>query len=249
MGINRPIFREVLAFDAFAERRLWRGYEVCGLFSPKFFEKANIDARAYLAFVEEHADADVFLFHPFPRENMIANHFLELAELEHPGMTVALNRVWEAAFGRSLAEIDMQSERVYACHCNYFLARPVFWEEYGRYIRLFKQLLLSEGGNFLRDASPYTLTRTEDRQLPLGVFAFERSLSHFLFDNRRGLKVVNIATHAPSWRPHELFAGEAAFVSDLLAAIAAAPGAARREARTSAVSSYYYRRKIGVLSR
>jgi len=244
---NRTELRELTAFHSFAKSDLWSEYDSCGLFSPKFLQKSNITSDEYVEFIEANRGVDVYLFHPFPRENLIANHFLELAELEHPGISAALSRVWQYIFGRDLPEIDMQRNREYACHCNYFSGNQRFWKEYSGFICRFFDLLESEEGAFLRAHTPYTLTQTSDRDLPMAVFVFERSLTHFLFDNRKKFRVVNLATDCHSWHPCEVFRGEANFITDVLDTIASVPPSRRWEARRFAVNSYYFRRKLGVL--
>ena len=109
-------------------------------------------------------------------------------------------------------------------------------------------MLESDKGCSLREPTPYTLTTTDDRFLPMGVFTFERSLSHFLASRKSKFKVVNYSSITESWSQPETFPGEAAFVEDLLQAVSVSQEERTRVVREQLVKSYYFRRMAGVLS-
>lgn len=245
-GVNRTEYRELQAFRLFANSDTWAGFGRSGLFSPRFLDKMGIAIDDVVRFVAAHGDADVCLFHPYPRELSLANHFLELAELEHPGITDTLQWVWARIFDAPLPRMDASADASLCCHCNYVLGSTRFWQGYAPFVNAYMRLLDTPSGNPLQQPTPYTLTRTGDRTLPLGVFAFERALSHYLKQCGTGLKVVNYAFSGRSWQPPELFAGEAALVDRLLAGIRtpAASGEPEAQRRRQAVRHYFEHRRV-----
>lgn len=248
VSVNRPIYRELSAFLEFSKCRQWEIHDISGLFSPKFYEKSGVSGGQFDSFLKTNPGFDLYLFHPFPRERSIASHFLELAELEHPGITSALRSVWNSLFGRDLPVVDSVNDGYLWCHCNYFLGSRKFWEEYSLFVQNILELMESGCCDFLLELTPYTLSKTVDSFLPLGVFVFERSLTHFIADRRDQLKIVNFSSTS-NWMPPELFAGEAEVVKDLLQGIESVPQYAAQYARELAVKSYFYRRKLGVIDK
>ncbi len=251
VSCNRPLFRELSAFLAFAESRQWARHDLSGLFSPRCLEKLGVSATQFNSFVTENPGFDVYLFHPFPRERLIANHFMELAELEHPGITSVLSSVWDVLFGRYLPIVSSVDDADLWCHCNYFLGSRRFWQEYSVFIQDFMRLMesKSELAGRLLELTPYSLSKTSDDFLPLSVFVFERSLTHFLADRNGGLRVANFFSMMDSWKPPELFAGEESVVNDLLQGVNQLPLHLNQVGRELAVSTYYFRRKLGVIGK
>jgi hypothetical protein len=244
---NEPHLRELLAFEYFCREKLWERHYVSGLLSPQFTRKTGISPNEAELFIRERPKHDIYLFHPYPRELRIQNHFLELAELEHPGISDAIQYVWRTVLGRNRPILDLPSKQHFCCHCNYIAATPRFWSKYSLFVISFMELLRSEEGAFLRKSAPYTLTRTKDTELPIAVFVFERALSHFLCEGFRIWNIANYAYIKRGYLPPELFAGEEDLVNSL------ASNCVRRhkyskdilnDKRSSATIAYYHFRRL-----
>lgn len=245
-AVNQPAYRELSAFERFVGDRIWDQYAHTGLFSPRFLEKTGLDVQTFLRFMDDHPEQDVYLFHPFPRELSLANHFLELAELEHPGITAALDHVWCRLQGQVRPDLRLPQEALLCCHCHYMVGSRRFWSAYGSFISGFMDLLRREAAGPLHASTPYTLSRTEDTHLPMAVFAFERSLSLFLAQHKGRWRVANFSqTPIAGWVPPELFTGEAELVNQLQARMQGVNGEQAESARQLAVRTYYeHRRRV-----
>ena len=215
-GFNRSELRELLAFEHFAKNSIWASHNLSGLLSPRFTQKTGLTSSQVVNFIEDNPGYQVYLFHPYPNELLLQNHFLELAELEHPGITDALDRVWRIIFNSKREQIEIPQNQHICCHCNYFVADQVFWKKYGEFVCDFLKLLKSKEGAFLTESTPYTLTKTDDVELPMGVFVFERALSHFINQNIPTHKVINLPYSGVKWSAPELFAGEFDYVQSKL---------------------------------
>jgi len=245
--VNRPELREITGFRKFAETGIWKDHELSGLFSPKFLQKSGITADSFRDFISSNPGYDVYLFHPFPKELSIANHFLELAEYEHPGIESILSKVWISLFGTELPKILLPDEGDICCHCNYFVASQLFWEGYSEFISGFCHLLESDVGKELLGFTPYTLSKGDDIELPIAAFVFERCLSHYLKMRENKLTILNFSVVAEDWVPPELFDGEHEFLYSLLKGVQLQESFGKehaKKARELAVVSYYAFRKL-----
>lgn len=245
---NKSDYRELYAFLEFSRKRIWGEYEYSGLFSPRFFEKMNITSEEYYRFIEQNYGCDLFLFHPYPLELSLANDFLELADMEHPGLKKVMGDLWANVFNKNLPVVDAQYDKMLCCHCNYFVGSAKFWSEYSEFIIKFIDYMESCKGEVLRHSTPYTLSKTKDYFLPLSVFAFERSLTLFIKTFKDKYKIANYAFMNIDWKPLELFPGEADFVRGINECVDMADAKHKSKARNTAVSAYYFYRKLKVKS-
>jgi len=248
VSVNKSIYRELFAFGDFVRQERWLHYDLSGLFSPKFFSKTGISQSDYMSFIVDNPGYDVYLFHPYPRELSLANHFLELAELEHPGISRALSDVWCSIFRFPPSLVDAHVDKRICCHSNYFLGSQRFWIEYSVFVSRFIQFMESAEGWILREFTPYTLTKSCDRALPLGVFVFERALSIFLKSKTEEFRVINYAYSGRDWSPPEIFAGEEKFVNELLGMVEAVDQSKRSGAYTAALHTYYNYRRLRIMN-
>ena len=213
--IHQSQYRELLAFESFCQNKIWSEYDLSGLFSPQFFDKTGINSHSFESFIFENPGYELYLYHPYPLELSIQNSFLDLAELEHPGITELLSWIWHKIYGENLPQINLPISRHICCHCNYILATPKFWAAYNIYVSSFMDLLRSDEDCMMTRLTPYNLSRTTDTSLPISVFAFERSLSHFIHQFIEPTKVINYAYSQNNWVPNELFQNEIQFVQEL----------------------------------
>jgi len=240
--VNQQIYYELSAFKKFSKSAKWNQGDLSGLFSPRFALKARISHSQINSFISENPEYDIYLFHPYPRELSIANSFLDLAELEHPGITKALKEVWLKLYYSPLPSVDAQTDKILCCHCNYFIANSFFWQDYSIHIKRYMDYLKSREGEMLTRDSSYTLSRVNQKTAPLGVFVFERTLSHFLKFNKNKYKVANY-TYMTDYEPPELFDGEKAYVKKLLNYINQEPSDNISSRRSEAIKQYYNHRK------
>lgn len=245
-SVNRPEYREIFGFRKFVNEKPWMAFSHSGLFSSKFFDKMGITSAELNFFLETNPGYDVYLFHPYPKELSIANHFMELAELEHPGISEMVALVWDRIFNCPPPVLTIPDDQGLICHCNYFIGSKFFWKGYLHFINRFCELLVHESGKPLRDLTPYTLSRNSETHLPIAVFVFERCLSHYLKMRSDELSVISYGLENSAWVPPEIFVGEHNYVDELKlqinTAVLADPVVSNFE-REKAVRSYYESRK------
>lgn len=246
--VNNPPYREIPAFYKFASSNLWRGEGYFGLFSPRFTIKTGVTGTEVERFIHQTPGYDIYLFHPYPREILIANEFLSLAELEHAGISDALNNVWINIFGRPRPLVHLKNDFALCCHCNYFVANQRFWNGYSKFVKRFYAYLFSEEGSVLRSYTEYTLDTSGDTHLPLGVFAFERCLTLYLSMKREEISSVNYAFANQAWSPVDSFYDEEQYCSTLMKRVRAAIESGTYSARAYdlAIAAYYNYRKLTV---
>jgi len=241
-SFNQSNLRELLAFEHFCEHRLWAQHDVSGLLSPRFTQKTGVSAVQAHEFVVQNPGFAAYLFHPYPRELKVQSTFLDLAELEHPGIVQALDEIWRLVLGRQRPTLLLPAMQHMCCHCNYILATPKFWASYTEFVIGFMRLLRSPEGNFLMRPTPYTLSRTNDAELPMAVFAFERALSHFIAEQCAPDDVINYAYAQPSWAAPEIFTHEDNITQSLSAACVE-----KADLKRHATPAYFhYRKTIGL---
>lgn len=239
---NLPQFREINALKLFTASKPWLKHRYTGLFSPRFNEKTLIDHNQINDFIAAKQGADIYLFHPYPLEFSIANGFLDLAELEHPGITNALKEVWHKVFNAELPYVSCSDDASLICHCNYFVASEKFWRKYSDFLASYWDLLIT-GNNTLRDNSDYTLTKTKSNILPLGVFVFERALSLFLKHHEEEFVIKNFSDWDKNHKFPELFERESEFVEATKNTLFLYSNEKQVEIRKSAIKYYYEVRK------
>lgn len=213
--INQPQYRELFAFEKFCLDKVWAEYDLSGLFSPKFFDKTDITSDLLQSFIFKNPGYELYLFHPYPFELSLQNSFLDLAELEHPGITESLSAIWRKIYGEELPKIYLPQNQNICCHCNYFVASPNFWKSYLPFVNSFMNLVRLEN-QITSHLTPYTLSKTNDARLPIAVFCFERCLSLFIKRFISSKKIINYAYSENNWLPKELFPYEKQFVQELL---------------------------------
>lgn len=248
-NFNQPDLRELLAFEYFCQHRLWAQHSVSGLFSPRFTQKTGITGTQLRQFVLNNQGYEAYLFHPYPRELKLQHTFLDLAELEHPGIIAALDQVWQILLDRQRPTVQLPQQQHICCHCNYILATPVFWQAYSQFVFSFMHLLRSPEGQFMLQPSPYTLSKTTDRFLPLAVFTFERALSHWIAQQLQPAQVLNYFDNRNDWCAPEVFPGEADFVRNLTSGFEKpllCQTVLPKNEKALATQAYYYYRKLKI---
>ncbi|MEP2944633.1 MAG: hypothetical protein ABJN11_10475 [Lentilitoribacter sp.] len=238
---NKPDLRELVAFKQFTQNRTWDKFRYSGIFSPKFLQKTRINPQEMVDFINKNPGHDIYLFHPYPLEFSIANHFLELAELEHPGITDALSHVWSLIFDTQLPHIELPKEMHLVCHCNFFVASPRFWKKYSVFVSKFYELAAENNNRKLLKFTPYTLSEIPNDSLQMSTFCFERALSLFIKDQAGELSSVNYCSHHPDHVYPELFDGEITFVQTKLHSILKSEN--KEMERSAAVLEYYNHRR------
>jgi hypothetical protein len=210
---NIPELREFNAFRIYCLGRLYSTVEYSGIVSPKFEKKTGLTIGEALNHID--GSADVFLFHPYPLELSLQNNFMQLAELEHPGITDRLSDLWRQIYGSELPDISLPENIKYCCHCNYFVANKKFWDMYSIVIDKINQIYTD--GNFDRyidDVSPYNLRTDSEHMVSFFPFMFERLLSHVLYTERDKFVVKNVSLDR-DFNPVHVFKHEDKFVAFL----------------------------------
>jgi hypothetical protein len=124
----RPDWREFWPIRQFMVSTPLSSHAAYGFFSPKFRQKTGLDAAEVHRFIAEE-DADVFLFSPFFDESATTVNLLEQAEVHHPGTRV----LFTETVARMAPRIDVQRlvmDARQVVFCNYFVARPAFWQRW-----------------------------------------------------------------------------------------------------------------------
>ena len=238
---NIPDLREYNAFRKYCLDALYLSSDYSGLVSSKFENKTGLSINEALGYADK--TVDIILFHPYPLELTLQNNFMQLAELEHPGITRKLNKLWYKIFGSDLPRVHLPENVIYCCHCNYFLANKKFWDSYSLVISKMDELFSNgELDEFLYDASPYNLRTDAEEMVSFFPFMFERLLTHYLYDNRDNFVVKNISLET-GFDPVHVFKNEGKFVYFLKFIFFFNKRGLRNFKMTVATRIYYYVRK------
>lgn len=240
-------YRELFAFKNFCTHEVWGGHDLSGLFSPLFFQKTGIDGQIFKSFILNNPGYQLYLFHPYPLELSLQNSFLDLAELEHPGITELLSKIWYELYQDDLPLLNLPENQNICCHCNYMVGTKKFWSAYSTYTNSFMELLHKDADLMMSRLTPYSLSNSQDSSLPIAVFAYERSLSHFIKKFISPDKVINFAYHQSNWIPKELFPLESQLIKGLLDAcnLSSINGKfSVNENKLIATNAYYFLRKL-----
>ena len=239
---NVSHLREIVPFYNFVKDNHFSGKEYSGLFSPRFYEKTGLSSLDIRRFIKSNPNHCIYLFHPYPRELIVAKNFLSLAELEHPGISDAINSFWLWKFGCKAPEVNLPDKNFFCCHSNYFVANQFFWSEYKDLIISYYEYIFAHGSYLMTSFSPYSLSRSTDISLPLAVFVFERLLTVFISSFYDCKKVTNYC-YATDWDPPEIFQGEDILVAKLATKLSTPLDELDRDIRYShSVKCYFHYR-------
>lgn len=206
-----PKYRELPAFLNFVKEKKYNLSSYSGILSPAFQNKTKISVKKMKNIIRKNPGYDVYIVHPYSREIELADHFMQLAELEHPGISKLMNSLWLEFYGENSPRINLPDHSEYCLHCNYFVANKEFWDEFSLLIKFFCGNISHLGGE---SRVPYNLSRTSDLELPISVFAFERLFTHFLFFKREKYRLFNIGIECNMEFP-EVFQGESLLIDNL----------------------------------
>ena len=208
---SNPKYRELPAFLNFVQDKKYTLSSYSGILSPAFQNKTKISVKKLKNIIRNNPGYDVYIVHPYRREIELADHFMQLAELEHPGISKLINLLWLEFYGENSPRINLPDHSEYCLHCNYFVANKEFWDEFGFLLNYFWANICHLGGE---RSVPYNLSRTSDLELPIAVFAFERLFTHFLFFKCEKYSLFNIGVEY-NMRFPEVFDGESLLIENL----------------------------------
>lgn len=211
--VNIPKLREFNAFKKYCKEEEYKNYNYSGIVSSKFQKKTGLTIEDALKEID--SEFDIILYHPYPLELKIQTDFLQLAELEHPGLTIALNKLWKEIYSEELPKIKLNENILFCVHSNFFVGNQDFWNKFSEDIKKIDELLESNNIDYLFSQTSYNLTDNKEFILELFPFVFERYLTHYLFKNKSTFKIKNISL-SEHFKPVPLFTYEEMLVNTLL---------------------------------
>ncbi len=123
----RPDWREYWPIRNYILNKPMNADAFYGFFSPKFSSKTNLDSAAVFDFVALHTGcADVILFSPFFDQITYPVNMFEQGALQHADIMQTFREcVQLVAPGIDFDSLVMDSTNT--VFCNYFVAKPNFW--------------------------------------------------------------------------------------------------------------------------
>jgi hypothetical protein len=162
-----------------------------GFFSPLFSDKTGLRGQQVLDFASRHPEADVITFSPFPCHGAVFYNVFEQGESCFPGFGhIALRFLQE--FDPNLQFDAICNDSRDTVYCNFFLAKPRFWQAWNRiFSRCFElaEDASSPLGRELARAVSYVKVSGETKPSDLKIMLMERIPSFMLARER--FRVVN----------------------------------------------------------
>lgn len=190
-----PEKREIYHIHRFYKQGQHKAYELSGLFSPKFAEKARMSGTQFTQFVTDNPGYDVYFVNPYPFLAYLSFNVWEQGELVSPGLCDLATAVFEAAGYQLDARTMPRNKPDTLLYCNFWVGNERFWDEFMAFVEPLIAVvdnLPEETRQKVFGLAPYLTPAT------YYPFIFERMFSTFLVQ-RPDIR----AKHFPC-PPHEM---------------------------------------------
>jgi hypothetical protein len=125
---------EFAVFEKLAESPRVAGATHWGALSWRFTEKTGLSGKALLDAMAAKPGFDAYFCNPFPANEALYHNLWAQGDVAHPDF-LALTRAFFAAAGLPREQVEaIQPSSVFSSS-NYFVATPVFWAAYLKFIR------------------------------------------------------------------------------------------------------------------
>jgi hypothetical protein len=129
MGNPRPDWSEYWPIRNFLLANALNENELYGFLSPSFQAKSHLTSAHVTEFINANPGHDVYSFSPLKQDSMCYLNVFEHGNRYHPGM-VELVDAFMRSIGVEVDYTDLVMDLRTTIFCNYFVAKPVFWEKW-----------------------------------------------------------------------------------------------------------------------
>jgi hypothetical protein len=179
---SRPDWREYYPIRNYLKNNTLIEDDLYGFFSPKFKLKTGLSAKDCLSFINNHAnDVDVIAFSPlFDLGACFQNSFLQCIS-QHPNSRSAIESSLKLLNPNlDINELVMHSNNI--IFCNYFVAKPKFWNVWLETCELIWSECESNTSPLAIELN--TMAKGHDTAAPIKTFVIERIASLLLATNK-----------------------------------------------------------------
>ena len=183
---ERADWREYWPIRKFLNSEALDSNKFYGFFSPKFHEKTGLTSNEVYQFLEENKDSQICSFSPYFDQSSLFINVFEQSNWAHPDTIKIysdLLRIMNVNVG--VDEIIMTSQNI--IFCNYFAAKPIFWQVWLAHCELIFNLAERNDSDFAKRINSYVSHFGGDAQLK--VFVIERIASLLLYLNKWDVRV------------------------------------------------------------
>lgn len=180
---ERPDWSEYWPISRFFAIGSFSEDDYYGFFSPKFAIKTKLSGESVFNFIEQQkSESDLFAFSPYFDGNAFFINIFEQGSFNYPG----LNETFKAAvlhFFPNLNFDGMATDSRSNIFCNYFVAKPRFWQAW---LRICNSLFeISEANKTLLGKMLNFQINYNGTHSPSKVFVIERVATLLLATDRR----------------------------------------------------------------
>lgn len=103
--------------------------ELFGFFSPNFRNKTGLTGEQVYEFIADNPGKDVYTFSPFIQDAACYLNTFEQGNRYHPGL-ISVTDQFLKTIDVQVAFESLVMDFTSSIFCNYFIAKPVFWEKW-----------------------------------------------------------------------------------------------------------------------
>jgi hypothetical protein len=176
-GNLRADWREYWPIRRFFLENTLNENELYGFLSPSFYNKSRLSSAQVYAFIDANPGRDVYSFSPLKQDSMCYLNVFEHGNRYHPGM-IEVTDAFMRSIGVEVDYTDLVMDLRTTIFCNYFAAKPVFWEKWFAITERMFEITESESGE-LSDKIGAVTDYRQKRHSPVDmkVFIVERIAS------------------------------------------------------------------------
>lgn len=186
-----PYFNETKGEEAYrwrefsallpAWRRQWHHeHDYFGFVSWKFGEKARLDGRIFVEWIQANPGYDVYSLNPFPVQSLCFRNAWQQAEHYHAGIKPLLDVLFQSRIipGDFLTDVHGSDETLY---CNYWVGNAFFWDQFLPWAEKVKVFLETRLTPEFYSLAFHRIDQTH--QSPYSAFVMERLFTAFVCQN------------------------------------------------------------------
>jgi hypothetical protein len=193
LNINGVLNDKTREFELF--KNIYQNFEnkkdAWGLISWKFNLKNIINVDEFLEFAagQIHAGADCVFINPMIGNEAIFKNVWEQGLLLHKSM----GKIVDYIMLRHGEDINHFMGSTNFAFCNYFIAKPIFWEKYFHFIdsEINSLYIYAQEDEQLRESLENSANYSRDAKLSINPFVIERLFSLFVKINNDKMNIVN----------------------------------------------------------
>ena len=195
-GNPRPDWREYWPIRRFFLDNVLNEDELYGFLSPLFRSKTNLSSTQVYQFIDDNPGHDFYSFSPLRQDAMCYLNTFEHGNRYHPGI-VALTNEFLAQIDLQVDFTDLAMDNRSSVYCNFFVAKPVFWQKwFAINERMFE--IAESGPGPLADKFNGLTDYRQKNPVDMKVFLLER-IASLILTLDPSLSVVNYDLEQMPW--------------------------------------------------